>query len=829
MKVPPGFFITTAAFREHLETGGLRSRIAVLLDTLDAQLEGQQSALEQIRQLIVMSPLTDCLRGQIEAAYHRLGADAVAVRSSATAEDLPGHSFAGQYETILGVTSLEACLDAIRRCWASLWTERAYEYRKRNGIEHEQVEMAVIVQQQIAPEAAGVVFTLDPVTGSPSRIVIEACAGLGERLVSGRVRPERIVLRNKNLGIIRQTTANGEPVLDVASAQRLARRARQIECKLRGPQDIEWAMRDGDIWFLQARPITAIPEPKPWEQRQVWTNLNLGEVVPDVMSPMTRSMIEPMFTPLFGSIFRLVGADLTKAPIVGFVAGRLYFNINTGLAAAMPFHQGPEKWARASTLMGGQQNRLFELGEIDLCEEDLPDLGFSWFRYILSWPRIVRTIIAHRPSRGEAFKASLRAQGDALSRVDARALPMEEMLSLIGEMIDGSLANTDLLFLGPGTVGLSVLEEVCRHWLGDEDLTLVFRLFAAQGGIADTQAGLDLWRLAALAHASSEIESLLLSETTWDKVRPALERTEHSRQFLIAWDRFMAEHGHHCRGELELLNARWSERPDYILNLLRGYLRSFDSADPPANQQRLAEERERLTLECRRQLKNPVRRRIFDWALRNGRKVAVDRENWKNEAVRHIAAFRRIVLELGERLAERGILRERDDIFFLEIPEIELVASGTADFDVAARIAERRAEYERNCHLTPPPVVAGRFDPLKHRPPQVDTTATLLKGTAVSPGTATGKARVILRTDDHQHVEAGEILVAPSTDPAWTPYFLPAAAVVMDLGGILSHGAIIAREYGVPAVANVAGASRIIQTGQTIQVDGDRGIVRILP
>jgi pyruvate,water dikinase len=253
----------------------------------------------------------------------RLGADAVAVRSSATAEDLPGHSFAGQYETILGVTSLEACLDAIRRCWASLWTERAYEYRKRNGIEHEQVEMAVIVQQQIAPEAAGVVFTLDPVTGSPSRIVIEACAGLGERLVSGRVRPERIVLRNKNLGIIRQTTANGEPVLDVASAQRLARRARQIECKLRGPQDIEWAMRDGDIWFLQARPITAIPEPKPWEQRQVWTNLNLGEVVPDVMSPMTRSMIEPMFTPLFGSIFRLVGADLTKAPIVGFVAGRL--------------------------------------------------------------------------------------------------------------------------------------------------------------------------------------------------------------------------------------------------------------------------------------------------------------------------------------------------------------------------------------------------------------------------------------------------------------------------------------------------------------------------
>ncbi len=497
----------------------------------------------------------------------------------------------------------------------------------------------------------------------------------------------------------------------------------------------------------------------------------------------------------------------------------------------MPFHQGPEKWAHASTLMGGYQNQLFELGEIDLCEEDLPDLGFSWFRYILSWPRILRTIIAHRPSRGEAFKASMRAQGDALSRMDAKAMPTEQLASLIGEILDGSLANTDLLFLGPSALGVPVLEKVCRDWLGDEDLTLTYRLFAAQGNIADTQAGLDLWRLAALAHESSEVESLLLSETAWDRLHPALERTEHGRPFLASWDRFMTAHGHHGRGELELFNARWSERPDYILDLLRGYLRSVDRTDPLAHQQRLAADRERLTAECRQKLGHPIRRWIFDWALRNSRKLAVDRENWKNEGVRHIAAFRRLLLELGERLTERGTLRQRDDIFFLKIPEVEPVASGTADFDIAARIAERRSEYERNCRLTPPPVVVGRFDPQKHRMPEVDMTESAcgeLKGTAVSPGIATGRARVILRTDDHQHIEAGEILVAPSTDPAWTPYFLPAAAVVMDLGGVLSHGAIIAREYGIPAVANVGTASRIIQTGQTIEVDGNRGTVRIL-
>ncbi len=827
-RVPPCFFVTTDAFRSHLRSGDLRLQIAA---DLGAKSEDLHATLQQIRELIAGTPLPDYVREQVATAYERLGAGSVAVRSSATAEDLPGHSFAGQYETVLSVTSLEGCLDAIKRCWASLWTERAYEYRARNGIEHEQVAMAVIVQQQIEPEAAGVVFTLDPVTGSPSRMVIEACAGLGESLVSGHVTPDRIVLRKKNFGLIRQTIPSGEsrePVLDADSAERLARQARRIERKLDGPQDIEWAIRDGDLWFLQARPITALPEPKPWEERQVWTNLNLGEVVPDVMTPMTRSMIEPMFAPLFGSILRLVGADLTRGQIVGFVAGRLYFNVNTGVAAGMPFNQGPEKWARASTLMGGEQNRLFELGEIDLCEEDLPDLGFSWFRYILSWPRIVLTIIAHRPSRGEAFKASLRAQGDALSQMDAKAMTTEKLASFIGEILAGRLANTDLLFLGPSAAGLPVLEKVCRNWLGDEDLTLTYRLFAAQGGIADTQAGLDLWQLGSLAHENSETEGLLRSNARWDQLRPQLERTEHGRRLLAAWDRFMTEHGHHCGGELELRNARWSERPDYILDLLRGYLRSIDRADPLANQERLAAEREQLTAQCRDRLKNPIKRALFDWAIRNARKVAVDRENWKNEAVRHIAAFRGLLLELGGRLANRGVLRDRDDIFFLKIPEVEPVVGGTADFDVAERIAQRRAEYERHCAMTPPPVVVGRFDPLKHRPPEIDTAAKLLKGTAVSPGMATGKARVILRTDDHQHVEAGEILVAPSTDPAWTPYFLPAAAVVMDLGGILSHGAIIAREYGIPAVANVGHASKIIQTGQTIEVDGDKGLVRIV-
>jgi pyruvate,water dikinase len=346
--------------------------------------------------------------------------------------------------------------------------------------------------------------------------------------------------------------------------------------------------------------------------------------------------------------------------------------------------------------------------------------------------------------------------------------------------------------------------------------------------MADIEAGLDLWRLAELAHADRETEAALLSGDCWSAVHERLVGTGPGRQFLGAWDRFMTEHGHHCRGELEFFNARWWERPDYVLDLVRNYLRSMGIVSPLENRRRLAFERDELVEQCRRRLKNPVKRILFSWSLRRVRKLAVDRENWKNEIIRQLAALRQILLVLGARFHKSGILSDADDIFFLELAEIESLTQGRADCDVGRRIAERRAEYERNKTFTPPPVVVGRFDPQRHVLPRIDATVKELKGIAVSPGIATGKARVILRSDDHQHVEPGEILVAPFTDPAWTPYFLPAAGAVMDQGGVLSHGAIIAREYGIPTVVNVGPASKIIQTGQTIRVDGDHGTVTIL-
>jgi phosphohistidine swiveling domain-containing protein len=816
LRVPPAFFVTTAAFRAHLQAAGLR-----------AQTEPLPDKLEDLRQLIVRAPLPESVREQVAAAYDRLGAGIVAVRSSATAEDLPGHSFAGQYETILGVTSLDECLDAIKRCWASLWTDRAYEYRRHNGIDHQQVEMAVIVQQQIEPQAAGVAFGADPVTGSRSRIVIESCRGLGEALVSGRVQPDRILLRKKNLELIRQNLAGDEPSLDLKSAQKLAHSVRRIEKRLDCPPDVEWALGDGTLWFLQARPITALPAPKPWEDRQVWANPNLSEVFPEVVTPLTYSVVLLMFQPLFASVLRLFGADLRRSPLIGLVAGRIYWNANIGLAAARPF-VSPTKAAGLNSLFGGEQNRHFERGEFDICDEDLPDLGFSWPKYIASWPGIVRNLIAHRSSKGDAFMANLKAANDRLTCFDIDAATPQELMRLMTHNLHEDMKKCDLLGFWPGMVAAGVLQKACRDWLGSSDQSLGYRLLTAQGGIADTEAGLDLWRLAALAHEDRQTETLLLGRRDWNTVGPELVRTEPGRRFVAAWDRFLATHGHHCHNELELASPRWAETPDYILGLVQNYLRCLNRANPLDRQQQLTGERERLTEQCRQKLKNSVKRRLFCWSLGRTQKLARDRENWKSEVVRFLAIFRRVFLALGERLRQQDVLTEPADIFFLELSEIEPVAQGRANFEVRQRIADRRAEYEWNVAQTPPPVVVGRYDPQKHAGLKIDANVKVLKGMAVSPGAVTGKARVIRQPHDGQHVEPGEILVAPITNPAWTPYFLPAAGVVVDMGGVLSHGAIIAREYGLPAVVNVGPASKIIRTGQLLRVDGDRGTVTIL-
>ena len=850
LPVPSGFVVTTDAYKHFLQSD---PRIADWLRNLEKcdpedPVKLQAVAREMMRRLNTIAIPDEIVRA-ITIAMASDSTIGWAVRSSATVEDSPGASFAGQHDSFLNVHGVDAVVADVKRCWLSLFSERAVSYRLRKHIAAGRMQMAVIVQQLIAADAAGVMFTKNPTGSDSDCIFIEAAFGMGEVVVQGKVVPDRIEVSRSTLRVVRHEIVSKQirmvaehgireeliareegtaPALDDEMAVDLVKFGLKVERLFGTPQDIEWARRDGKLFLLQARPITSKAPFKTWEDRQIWSNWNSGEIVPDVMAPITWSLMQSLLKgTAFRSIFRVLGADVRHAPLLGLVAGRLYFNANTTMAALKPFSFLLSGATTLFQAVGGGPAEAYRQAQA-IPPGDLPDLGFRWPKYILSWPRILFDLITHLPNHGEVWLARLKAQIDELIRMDIEAMTTQELVRFSVRLICEPFKDVDLLYLATPAAALPVLQKACRDWLGEPELAFSYRLFSALGGMPTAEASLALWRLAMLAHADGDTEMAVGSENEWPQVCARLQPTEHGPKFLAAWNAFMREHGHHCRGELELFNARWSETPDYVLGIVRGYLHSIGQSDPVENQRRLAGEREQLMEQCRLRLKNPVKRWIFSRSLRRAQKLAVFREKAKSLGVRQLAFARRVLMTLGQRLQEQGILSCRDDIFFLEISEIEPVTTGSAPFDWRERIEMRRREYEKNLKLSPPPLVVGRFDPNSTADTITNADVKLLEGIPVSPGVVTGSARVILRANNYVQVLAGEVLVAPFTDPAWSPYFITAAGLVVEQGGILSHGSIIAREFGLPAVTNVDSATRAIRTGDLVKVDGNTGRVTIL-
>ncbi len=857
--VPMGFCIPTGAYRSHLESIELFARIANVLassGTHDSVVT--QEWLASVRSQVEAIRLDPSLVREIGLAYEAIGGGLVAVRSSATAEDLASCSFAGQHETVFA-RDFDECIAAIPRVWASLWSDRAFGYRSRAGIDHLAIDMAIVVQCTVEADISGVAFSADPLGGRERVFIVEACRGLGGSLVSGHVQPDRYIVsrdepsdvthepgtQHEELIVVDgQVTARSvalpdvvEPLLAEDQYHTICEYVFEIEGMLGCPVDIEWSYADEKLWILQARPITTLPTNRNTTAQRIaiytdsdqtiWSNVNTGEILPGVITPMTWTIIANNAQHIFDGLFGMLGIRIDARELIGLVAGRVYFNLT--LIRDSFLHIPTAGALDVDQMLGGMHAHVdLPPTRNDTSEKD----ASGWWGLIRAIPRVLLWTWRHSPKRAEGFCAQIRQVSDEVA-VSLSGEPTERETAEIVNDLVGMFprASDSISYAGVGMVGYTYLVWATRRWLGDESGALANRLVAGVGGVRSADAGLSLWRIADFVRRHEHVEAAIRSGEPWETIRDTFERLSSqddvaAASFCTRWDVFMREHGHHTRGELEFANARWRERPEYILGLIRGYLDTADGNNPLRAYDVRAEAARQLADECRVQLRNPVKRRIFDYVLRRGRESAILRENVKNEAVRWLATVRTALLALGAHLAARDVFEEPDDIFFLEWDELDAVRLGTADFDVVSLIAERRAAHERYSTLTPPPVVVGEWDE-SDVSWTVTSDAETLKGLAVSAGVATGPARVLATVDADEPVRPGEILVAPFTDPGWTPYFVPAAGIVMDMGGLLSHGSIIAREYGIPAVVNVGPATSIIRTGDIITIDADRGEVRI--
>ena len=458
LAVPPGFCITAAAFREHLEQNNLLARLKDAADELaKTKSQAKEELLSALRQAIFEAPIAETIRQEIEEHYRKLGADYVAVRSSGTAEDLPGHSFAGLYDTYLSISNSADCIEAVKKCWASLWTLRAYEYRERNGFDHLKIDMAVIVQSLIAADISGVIFTVNPITGSRNSLVIEACFGLGEALVSGKVTPDRFIVDKKNLKLLSEKISNKKitsvpdkngtvkeqmlpdeksvsRTLDNKQIKHLAKLAAKVEAGLDDPQDIKWAARGTEIFFLQSRPVTTVPKEKSWSDRQVWSNMAAQEVLPDVVTPATLSIIQSFADALFDPVLRALCMDRGNHPYYDVLAGRVYFNANIWLAVirALPVINKYD-----FTDDTGSEPGLHEIIEVEktMTAEDLPDLNFKRFRFFLKMPLLLLGSFACTIKRGRTIIAQTKKMNEKWHDADPAQLSTGQIIENCKDII----------------------------------------------------------------------------------------------------------------------------------------------------------------------------------------------------------------------------------------------------------------------------------------------------------------------------------------------------------------------------------------------------------
>jgi pyruvate,water dikinase len=829
IRVPPAFCVTTSAFqRITAEAPALGEQLERLSRLPPSDREATSTVGAAIRQTLEAVAMRAELVAVITSALARLGEHAAyAVRSSATAEDLPSASFAGQHDTYLNVVGPAAILGDIRRCWASLFSERAVVYRQRNGIDHRTVFMAVVVQRMVVPQAAGILFTADPITGNRKLAAVDASYGLGEAVVSGLVNPDVFKVRDGNVvgkviaakkiaihalpgGGTQQVAVDAQhqeqPALTDAQVVRLVQLGRRIEAHFGGPQDIEWCLVDDGFQIVQSRPITTLfPIPERGDQQpHVYLSVGHQQMMTDAMKPLGVSVWQ-----------------LTALAPMHDAGGRLFVDVTARLASPASRAELLDLVGRGDPLFRDALSTIVERGDvIPVLPEAAPvePLLRRASGSIATDPAIVTGLI----ERCQASLAALRREistktGPALFEFLLEAFQEHKRVLSEPRSRQATMAGIEATWW---------LNDQLHAWLGEKNAADMLTR-SAPGNIT-SEMGLALLEVADVIRPHAELVAFLQAGTNdaFLEQLPQLPGGSAARATILS---YLDRYGMRCVGEIDITRPRWSERPSTLVPMILDNIKLF----PAGAAARRFEQGQREADQKRAEILQRLR------ALPDGDQKA-EQANGMIDRVRTFIGYReypkyylvcryfiykQALLSEAERLVQAHVLPVKEDIFYLTFQELHDLAR-TEHWDEAL-VQRRKAAFRAYQALTPPRVLTSDGEAVVGQYRRHDAPAGALIGLPVSAGIVEGRARVILDIAQAE-LQAGDILVTAFTDPSWSPLFVAVSGLVTEVGGLMTHGAVIAREYGLPAVVGVAGATRLIAEGQRIRVHGSDGYVEIL-
>jgi pyruvate,water dikinase len=875
--VPRAFVVSTTAYRQLIQANSLLGTILNVLEGLDyeAPVEIERRAAS-IREMIFAAETPTDIDEAIRAAYEeleaQLGKDVlVSVRSSATAEDLPGMSFAGQQDTYLNIHGATAVVEHVKRCWASLWTDRALSYRHRQGFKHEEVLLAVVVQEMFPSDVSGVLFTANPVTSNPNEIFLNSSWGLGEAVVSGRVNPDQYVVDKDSLAIkdktvsekLVMTVANedgqGSSEVDVPQdgrsvealaddlIQELSGIGVRIEEHYGFPQDIEWGYSSGRFAILQSREVTAADVDfhegmEAWQtpdalaeltsERWVWSRAYSDELQTGPSTPLMYTFAQPhriktkLLALEFAGIDEFAGYPSDRyldMPLFRWYGARAYYNTHF-----------EKEWMRIFIPPFARDDAaLLPFPEKE--REEIRKMPFNWFKFL---SMLVRLEIKH-PTR--SLLGSTHYLYDNFERwVDhANAVWDDydiESAGSVGELfrtllrgregneLDENVALPFNFFLYVLPHGL---RRLCELWCDDDDTSLFSALIAGQKTPTGDQNAA-VWELSRKIRQSPTLMQLMEKDDP-KEILDSVVDSEEGRRFSADFEAFLAEYGHRGADERDPFHFRWRQKPEKVFPALKPRL-ALGEQDAPATiekrlRQRMLDAKDECLRKIRKQPIGSLKAAFFKWYLELVQEYFHYRDWERFQNDRDGMHFRPLLTKVGRILLERGLLADEEDVFFLGIQEVMLADAGNLSAKaIAIRVRARRRIYEKYRRKEPPKYIRG-WETFDDDPLPDDGHG--LRGTAASSGSVTGRARVCRSLDEIGRIEKGDILVTIATDPAWTTVFSIIGGVVVETGGVVSHAVMISREYGLPCVANLTRACDAIPDGQMITIDGSSGRVVI--